>query len=54
MYFPSRSRHFRLGDTVSLVRDEWRDVPTMLLTNREIVRDSTKVCRRRIYRRSRV
>jgi hypothetical protein len=28
---------------VSLVRDEWRDVPTMLLTDREIVRDSTQV-----------
>ena len=40
---PARSRHFWLGDTVSLVRDEWRDVPTMLLTDREIVRDSTQV-----------
>ncbi len=40
---PSRSRHFWLGDTVSIVRDEWRDVPTMLLTDREIVRDSTQV-----------
>lgn len=40
---PSRSRHFWLGDTVSVVRDEWRDVPTMLLTDREIVRDSTQV-----------
>ncbi len=40
---PSRSRHFWLGDTVSVVRDEWRDVPTMLLTDREIVRDSMQV-----------
>lgn len=40
---PSRSRHFWLGDTISVVRDEWRDVPTMLLTDREIVRDSTQV-----------
>ena len=39
----TRSRHFWLGDTVSLVRDEWRDVPTMMLTDREIVRDSTQV-----------
>ncbi|WP_454629518.1 host specificity factor TipJ family phage tail protein [Bradyrhizobium cenepequi] len=39
----ARSRHFWLGDTVSVVRDEWRDVPTMLLTDREIVRDSTQV-----------
>jgi hypothetical protein len=39
----ARARHFWLGDTVSIVRDEWRDVPTMLLTDREIVRDSTQV-----------
>lgn len=40
---PARARHFWLGDTVSVVRDEWRDVPSMLLTDREIVRDSTQV-----------
>ncbi|WP_375782940.1 host specificity factor TipJ family phage tail protein [Bradyrhizobium sp. Pha-3] len=40
---PSRAQHFWLGDTVSIVRDEWRDVPTMLLTDREIVRDSMQV-----------
>jgi hypothetical protein len=40
---PARSRHFWLGDTVSVVRDEWRDVPSMMLTDREIVRDSTQV-----------
>lgn len=39
----SRARHFWLGDTVSIVRDQWRDVPTMMLTDREIVRDSTQV-----------
>ncbi len=39
----ARAGHFWLGDTVSLVRDEWRDIPTMLLTDREIVRDSTQV-----------
>jgi predicted phage tail protein len=40
---PARARHFWLGDTVSLVRDEWRDVPTMMLTDREIVRNSTQI-----------
>jgi hypothetical protein len=40
---PARARHFWLGDTISVVRDEWRDVPAMLLTDREIVRDSTQV-----------
>lgn len=39
----ARSRHYWLGDTISVVRDEWRDVPSMLLTDREIVRDSTQV-----------
>jgi hypothetical protein len=40
---PARSKHFWLGDTISVARDQWRDVPTMLLTDREIVRDSTQV-----------
>jgi hypothetical protein len=40
---PARARHFWLGDTVSIVRDEWRDVPSMLLTDREIARGSTQV-----------
>lgn len=40
---PARARHFWLGDTISVVRDEWRDVPAMLLTDREIVRDSTQI-----------
>lgn len=39
----TRSRHFWLGDTISVVRDEWQDVPSMLLTDREIVRDSTQI-----------
>lgn len=40
---PARAKHFWLGDTVSIVRDEWRDVPSQLLTDREIVRDSTQI-----------
>lgn len=39
----TRARHFWLGDTMSVVRDEWRDVPTMMLTDREIVRDSVEI-----------
>lgn len=39
----ARSKHFWLGDTLSVVRDEWRDVPAMMLTDREIVRDSVKI-----------
>lgn len=39
----TRARHFWLGDTLSVVRDEWRDVPTMMLTDREIVRDSVEI-----------
>jgi hypothetical protein len=39
----ARSKHFWLGDTMSVVRDEWRDVPSMLLTDREIVRDSVEI-----------
>ena len=38
---PSRARHMWLGDTLSLVRDQWDTVPAMMLTDREIVRDST-------------
>ncbi|WP_338633279.1 host specificity factor TipJ family phage tail protein [Afipia carboxidovorans] len=37
----ARTRHMWLGDTLSLVRDEWGTVPAMMLTDREIVRDST-------------
>ncbi|WP_166295338.1 host specificity factor TipJ family phage tail protein [Bradyrhizobium sp. 2S1] len=39
----ARAKHFWLGDTISVVRDEWRDVPTMMLTDREIARDTTQV-----------
>lgn len=39
----ARARHFWLGDVLSIVRDEWRDVPGMLLTDREIVRGSTQI-----------
>lgn len=39
----ARARHFWLGDMLSVVRDQWDDVPTMLLTDREIVRGSTQV-----------
>ncbi|MGB3390216.1 MAG: host specificity factor TipJ family phage tail protein, partial [Pseudaminobacter sp.] len=39
----TRAKHFWLGDTLSVVRDEWRDVPTMMLTDREIVRDSVEI-----------
>lgn len=39
----ARSRHCWLGDTVSVVRDEWSDVPSLMLTDREIVRDSMNV-----------
>lgn len=39
----TRAKHFWLGDTLSVVRDEWRDVPTQMLTDREIVRDSVQI-----------
>jgi hypothetical protein len=39
----ARCKHCWLGDVLSAVRDEWRDVPTMLLTDREIVRGTTQV-----------
>lgn len=39
----ARSKHCWLGDVVSVVRDEWRDVPSMLLTDREIVRGTTQI-----------
>lgn len=39
----TRAKHFWLGDTLSVVRDEWRDVPAMMLTDREIVRDSVEI-----------
>jgi hypothetical protein len=36
----ARSRHRWSGDVLTFVRDEWSDVPRMLLTDREIVRGS--------------
>ncbi len=39
----TRAKHFWLGDTLSVVRDEWRDVPTQMLTDREIVRDTVQI-----------
>ncbi len=39
----ARAKHCWLGDVLSAVRDEWRDVPTMLLTDREIVRGTTQI-----------
>lgn len=39
----ARCKHCWLGDVLSVVRDEWRDVPTMLLTDREIVRGTTQI-----------
>lgn len=36
----SRARYRCSGDVLSVVRDEWSDVPRMLLTDREIVRGS--------------
>lgn len=40
---PCRSMHRWAGDTLSLIRDEWSDVPRMLLTDREIIRGSLKI-----------
>jgi len=38
-----RAKHRWIGDILSLVRDEWRALPQMLLTDREIVRDSLSI-----------
>lgn len=38
-----RTKHRWLGDVLSVVRDEWRPLPSMLLTDREIVRGSFSV-----------
>lgn len=38
-----RSRHRWLGDNVSIIRDEFRSVPQMLLTDRETVRGSVNL-----------
>jgi hypothetical protein len=39
----ARSRHRWSGDVLTVVRDEWQDVPQMLLTDREIVRGSLTI-----------
>lgn len=39
----SRARHRWSGDILTFVRDEWSDVPRMLLTDREIVRNSLNI-----------
>lgn len=39
----SRARHRWSGDVLTFVRDEWSDVPRMLLTDREIARGSFSV-----------
>ncbi|PZQ82655.1 MAG: hypothetical protein DI549_10765 [Ancylobacter novellus] len=36
----ARAKTRWLGDTLSLVREQWASIPSMLLTDREIVRDS--------------
>lgn len=40
---PARSKHCWIGDILSLVRDEWRNIPTMLLTDNQIVRGTLEV-----------
>ncbi|MGE0038060.1 MAG: host specificity factor TipJ family phage tail protein [Xanthobacteraceae bacterium] len=39
----ARCKHRWSGDVLTGARDEWRAVPQMLLTDREIVRDSVKI-----------
>ena len=38
-----RAKHRWLGDVISVIRDEWRPVPQMLITDRELVRNSFSV-----------
>lgn len=38
-----RSKHCWVGDVLSVVRDEWRAIPSMLLTDHQIVRGSLEV-----------
>ncbi|OYW33257.1 MAG: hypothetical protein B7Z41_05895, partial [Rhizobiales bacterium 12-66-7] len=40
---PARAKSRWLGDVLSLVREQWQAVPSMLLTDREIVRGSLSV-----------
>ncbi len=39
----ARSRHRWAGDILTTVRDEWRPIPDMLLTDREIVRGTLSI-----------
>lgn len=40
---PVRCRHRWSGDILTAVRDEWREIPRMLLTDREIIRGSVDI-----------
>ncbi len=39
----TRTKHRWAGDVLTLVRDEWRPVPSMMLTDRQIVRNSLSI-----------
>ena len=39
----ARSKHCWIGDVLSVVRDEWREIPSMLLTDHQIVRGSLEI-----------
>ncbi|MCS0501373.1 host specificity factor TipJ family phage tail protein [Ancylobacter mangrovi] len=39
----ARAKHRWIGDVLSLIRDQWRDTPSMLLSDREIVRGSISI-----------
>lgn len=38
-----RSKHCWVGDVLTVVRDEWREVPSMLITDHQIVRGSLEI-----------
>ncbi|MEW6125366.1 MAG: host specificity factor TipJ family phage tail protein, partial [Pseudomonadota bacterium] len=40
---PARAKHRWIGDQLSLVRDQWVALPTMMITDGEIIRDSFAV-----------
>jgi hypothetical protein len=40
---PARSWHKWNGDQLSTVRDEWRTIPQLMITDRETVRDSAEI-----------
>jgi hypothetical protein len=39
----ARSKHCWIGDILSVVRDEWHEIPSMLLTDHHIVRGSLEI-----------